>query len=44
MSLAVPEGETAMEILVPIVFYALLFAGILILREMAWSDGNQWRG
>lgn len=33
-----------MEILVLIVFYALLFAGILILREMVWADVNQWRG
>ena len=33
-----------MEILLPITFYALIFAGILILRKMAWADADEWRG
>lgn len=32
-----------MEILVPPAFYALVFAGILILRHVAWADLDQWR-
>jgi len=32
-----------MAILIPIIFYALIFAGILILREKAWSDAHQWQ-
>lgn len=32
-----------MAILVPITLYALIFGGILILREMAWADADEWR-
>jgi len=32
-----------MEILLVAVFYALVFAGILILRHVAWADLDQWR-
>jgi hypothetical protein len=31
------------EILLVVVFYGLVFAGILFLRRLAWADLDQWR-
>lgn len=32
-----------MQMLVVLLFYVLIFAGILILRELSWTDIDHWR-
>jgi len=33
-----------MEVAALLLFYGLVFAGILVLRRWAWADADQWRG